>query len=191
VPLFQEQAMRVAIVAAKFSDDEADRLRRSMATFRNVGTIGEHGLKFVEGMMARGYDQEFAERCFKQIEGFGSYGFPESHAISFAILVYVSAWVKHHHPDAFLVGLLNSQPMGFYQPAQLVRDAREHGVEVRPPDVSFSEWDSILEPAPPPSRRRRARWIVAARNETEGAQSPRPEFAALRPLRRLRRHLPR
>jgi len=145
VPLFQEQAMRVAIVAAKFTDDEADRLRRSMATFRNVGTIGEHGLKFVAGMVKRGYEQEFAERCFKQIEGFGSYGFPESHAISFAILVYASAWVKHHHPDAFLVGLLNSQPMGFYQPAQLVRDAREHGVEVRPPDVMFSDWDSTVE----------------------------------------------
>jgi len=153
VPLFQEQAMRVAIVAAKFSDDEADRLRRSMATFRNVGTIGEHGLKFVHGMMARGYEQEFAERCFKQIEGFGSYGFPESHAISFAILVYVSAWVKWHHPDAFLVGLLNSQPMGFYQPAQLVRDAREHGVEVRPPDVSFSDWDSTVEAKDDPRER--------------------------------------
>jgi error-prone DNA polymerase len=145
VPLFQEQAMRVAIVAAKFSDDEADKLRRSMATFRNVGTIGEHGLKFVRGMVDRGYPEEFAERCFKQIEGFGSYGFPESHAISFAILVYASAWVKHHRPDAFLVGLLNSQPMGFYQPAQLVRDAREHGVEVRPPDGGFSDWDCTLE----------------------------------------------
>ncbi|WP_293904621.1 error-prone DNA polymerase [Phenylobacterium sp.] len=153
VPLFQEQAMRVAIVAAKFTDDEADRLRRSMATFRNVGTIGEHGLKFVKGMVDRGYDPEFAENCFKQIEGFGSYGFPESHAISFAILVYVSAWVKHHRPDAFLVGLLNSQPMGFYQPAQLVRDAREHGVEVRPPDVSFSDWDSTLEERDDPRER--------------------------------------
>lgn len=145
VPLFQEQAMRVAIAAAQFTDDEADRLRRSMATFRNVGTIGEHGIKFVEGMVRRGYDRDFAERCFQQIEGFGSYGFPESHAISFAILVYASAWVKHHHPDAFLVGLLNSQPMGFYQPAQLVRDARAHGVEVRPPDVMFSDWESSLE----------------------------------------------
>jgi len=145
VPLFQEQAMRVAIVAAKFSDDEADKLRRSMATFRNVGTIGTHGAMFVKGMVDRGYDAVFAERCFKQIEGFGSYGFPESHAISFAILVYASAWVKHHHPDAFLVSLLNSQPMGFYQPAQLVRDAREHGVEVRPPDVMFSDWDCTVE----------------------------------------------
>ncbi|MBL8556978.1 MAG: error-prone DNA polymerase [Phenylobacterium sp.] len=145
VPLFQEQAMRIAITAAKFSDNEADQLRRSMATFRNVGTIGEHGQKFVKGMIDRGYDPEFAERCFHQIEGFGSYGFPESHAISFALLVYASAWVKCFHPDAFLVSLLNSQPMGFYQPAQLVRDAREHGVEVRAPDVMFSDWYSTVE----------------------------------------------
>jgi error-prone DNA polymerase len=145
VPLFQEQAMKIAIAGAEFSDDEADGLRRSMATFRNVGTIGEHGRKFVEGMVRRGYDRAFAERCFKQIEGFGSYGFPESHAISFALLVYASAWVKCFHPDAFLASLLNSQPMGFYQPAQLVRDAREHGVEVRPPDVMFSAWDTTLE----------------------------------------------
>ena len=145
VPLFQEQAMRVAIVAARFSDDDADQLRRSMATFRNMGTIGRHGELFVHGMVDRGYDPEFAERCFKQIEGFGSYGFPESHAISFALLVYASAWVKCHHPDAFCAALLNSQPMGFYQPAQLVRDAQQHGVEIRPPDVSFSDWDCKLE----------------------------------------------
>jgi error-prone DNA polymerase len=145
VPLFQEQAMRLAIEAAKFTDDEADGLRRSMATFRANGKLWEYRDKFIEGMVRRGYARDFAERCFKQIEGFGSYGFPESHAISFAILVYASAWVKHHHPDAFLVGLLNSQPMGFYQPAQLVRDAREHGVEVRPPDVGFSDWDCTLE----------------------------------------------
>jgi error-prone DNA polymerase len=145
VPLFQEQAMRVAIVGAEFSDDDADGLRRSMATFRNMGTVGDYGLKFVEGMVRRGYDAGFAERCFKQIEGFGSYGFPESHAISFALLVYASAWVKRHHPDAFCASLLNSQPMGFYQPAQLVRDAREHGVEVRPPDVGYSDWDCTLE----------------------------------------------
>ncbi len=155
VPLFQEQAMRVAIVAAEFSDDEADQLRRSMATFRHVGTIGGHGEMFVEGMVRRGYDPEFAQRCFKQIEGFGSYGFPESHAISFAILVYVSAWVKHHHPDAFCAALLNSQPMGFYQPAQLVRDAREHGVEVRPPDVMFSAWETTLEDRDDPLDRHR------------------------------------
>ncbi|WP_414693348.1 error-prone DNA polymerase [Phenylobacterium sp.] len=145
VPLFQEQAMRLAIEAAKFTDDEADGLRRSMATFRANGRLWEYREKFIEGMAARGYDVEFAQRCFKQIEGFGSYGFPESHAISFALLVYASAWVKKHHPEAFCAALLNAQPMGFYQPAQLVRDAREHGVEVRPPDVGFSNWDCTLE----------------------------------------------
>jgi error-prone DNA polymerase len=145
VPLFQEQAMRIAIDAAKFSDSEADGLRRSMATFRHYGSVGEYGVKFVEGMVARGYDPVFAQRCFQQIEGFGSYGFPESHAISFALLVYASAWVKWARPDVFCCALLNSQPMGFYQPAQLVRDAREHGVEVRPPDVMFSDWDCGLE----------------------------------------------
>ncbi|WP_334163390.1 error-prone DNA polymerase [Phenylobacterium sp.] len=145
VPLFQEQAMRLAIEAAKFTDDEADGLRRSMATFRANGRLWEYREKFIAGMAARGYDVEFAQRCFKQIEGFGSYGFPESHAISFALLVYASAWVKKHHPDAFCAALLNAQPMGFYQPAQLVRDAREHGVEVRPPDVGFSDWDCTLE----------------------------------------------
>jgi len=153
VPLFQEQAMRVAIIGAQFSDNDADGLRRSMATFRNMGTVGEYGVKFVEGMVRRGYDPEFARRCFQQIEGFGSYGFPESHAISFALLVYASAWVKCHHPDVFLVSLLNSQPMGFYQPAQLVRDAREHGVEVRPPDVTTSGWDCSLEEKDDPRER--------------------------------------
>ncbi|WP_411287559.1 error-prone DNA polymerase [Phenylobacterium sp.] len=145
VPLFQEQAMRIAIDAAKFSDNDADGLRRSMATFRHYGTVGEYGVKFVEGMVARGYDAQFAQRCFQQIEGFGSYGFPESHAISFALLVYASAWVKWKHPEVFCVSLLNSQPMGFYQPAQLVRDAREHGVEVRGPDVTASDWACTLE----------------------------------------------
>jgi len=151
VPLFQEQAMKLAMVAAKFTPEEANGLRRSMATFRNHGTVGDYGLKFVEGMVRRGYDPEFAGRCFKQIEGFGSYGFPESHAVSFAKLVYVSAWIKCHYPDVFCAALLNSQPMGFYQPAQLVRDAREHGVEVRGPDVMLSGWDSQLEPHDPPS----------------------------------------
>ncbi|MDB5447302.1 MAG: dnaE [Phenylobacterium sp.] len=145
VPLFQEQAMRIAIEAAKFTDSEADGLRRSMATFRHYGSVGEYGVKFVEGMVARGYDPAFAQRCFQQIEGFGSYGFPESHAISFALLVWASAWVKWARPDVFCCALLNSQPMGFYQPAQLVRDAREHGVEVRPVDVMFSDWDCTLE----------------------------------------------
>jgi error-prone DNA polymerase len=149
VPLFQEQAMRLAIEAAKFTPEEANGLRRSMATFRHDGDVGEFEAKFVGGMVARGYDSGFAERCFSQIKGFGSYGFPESHAISFAKLVYVSAWIKRHHPDVFCAAMLNSQPMGFYQPAQLVRDAREHGVEVRPVDVMSSEWDSSLEPKHP------------------------------------------
>jgi error-prone DNA polymerase len=148
VPLFQEQAMRLAIKAADFSDADANRLRRSMATFKNLGNVSDFKARFVEGMADRGYDREFAERCFKQIEGFGSYGFPESHAISFALLVYASAWVKWRWPDAFLASLLNSQPMGFYQPAQLVRDAREHQVEVRGPDVLVSDWDCTLEDRP-------------------------------------------
>ena len=145
VPLFQEQAMKLAIVAARFTPDEANGLRRAMATFRNVGTIDKFRDKMIGGMVARGYKQEFAERCFKQIEGFGSYGFPESHAASFALLVYVSAWIKRYHPAAFACALLNSQPMGFYAPAEIVRDAREHDVEVRAPDVNFSAWDNILE----------------------------------------------
>ena len=149
VPLFQEQAMRLAIEAAKFTPEEANGLRRAMATFKHYGDVGEYGTKFVEGMTRRGYDAEFAQRCFKQIEGFGSYGFPESHAISFAKLVYVSAWIKCHHPAEFCAALLNSQPMGFYQPAQLVRDAREHGVEVREPDVLWSGWDSEVAPPSP------------------------------------------
>jgi error-prone DNA polymerase len=120
-----------------------------MATFRHNGDVGVYGVKFVEGMVARGYDPEFADRCFRQIEGFGSYGFPESHAISFAKLVYVSAWLKCHHPDVFCAAMLNSQPMGFYQPAQLVRDAREHGVEVRPVDILASDWDCTLEALKP------------------------------------------
>jgi len=146
VPLFQEQAMRIAIEAAKFTPEEANRLRRSMATFRHVGTINTFFDKMVEGMVARGYDRDFSERCFRQIEGFGTYGFPESHAASFAHLVYVSSWLKCHHPAAFACALLNSQPMGFYAPAQIVRDAREHGVSVRGLDVNASDWDSVLEP---------------------------------------------
>jgi error-prone DNA polymerase len=145
VPLFQEQAMRIAIDAAKFTPEEANQLRRSMATFRNAGTIHRFFAKMVEGMTARGYTQDFAERCFHQIEGFGTYGFPESHAASFALLVYVSAWLKCHHPAAFACALLNSQPMGFYAPAQIARDAREHGVEVHAIDVAASEWDCTLE----------------------------------------------
>lgn len=145
VPLFQEQAMKLAMVAADFTPEEANGLRRAMATFRNVGTIENFREKMIGGMVRRGYKQDFAERCFKQIEGFGSYGFPESHAQSFARLVYVSSWIKHYHPAVFACGILNSQPMGFYAPAQLVRDAREHGVEVREVDVNTSGWDNSLE----------------------------------------------
>ncbi|MDX1576359.1 MAG: OB-fold nucleic acid binding domain-containing protein, partial [Kiloniellales bacterium] len=147
VPLFQEQAMKIAIVAAGFTPSEADKLRRAMATFRRVGTIHTFRDKLIEGMAARGYARDFAERCFRQIEGFGTYGFPESHAASFALLVYVSAWIKCHYPEVFAAALLNSQPMGFYAPAQIVRDAREHEVEVRPPDVNASDWDCTLEPS--------------------------------------------
>ena len=124
VPLFQEQAMKIAIVAAGFTPEEADRLRRAMATFKRVGTIGSFETKMIEGMAAKGYDRDFAARCFKQIEGFGSYGFPESHAASFALLVYASAWIKCRYPDVFCASLLNAQPMGFYAPSQIVRDAQ-------------------------------------------------------------------
>jgi error-prone DNA polymerase len=147
VPLFQEQAMRIAIEAAKFTSEEANGLRRAMATFRNVGTIGKFESKMVNNMIARGYDPVFAKNCFEQIKGFGSYGFPESHAASFAQLVYVSSWLKYWHPDAFCCGLLNSQPMGFYAPAQIVGDARKNGVEVREIDVSFSYAQNTLEAA--------------------------------------------
>ena len=146
VPLFQEQAMKIAIVAGGFTPGEADKLRRAMATFKRTGTIGTFRDKMVKGMLERGYPREFAERCFGQIEGFGEYGFPESHAASFALLVYASAWFKCHYPDVFAAALLNAQPMGFYAPAQIVRDAREHGVEVRAPDINHSDWDSTLEP---------------------------------------------
>ena len=146
VPLFQEQAMKLAIVAAGFSPSEANELRRAMATFRSPGTIYKLKAKMIGGMVERGYDSDFAKRCFKQIEGFGDYGFPESHAQAFAHLAYVSAWLKCHHPAAFTCALLNSQPMGFYAPAQLVRDARDHGVEVREIDINASRWDNSIEP---------------------------------------------
>ena len=158
VPLFQEQCMKIAIVAAGFKPSRADELRRAMATFKKVGTIGQFKDEFIGGIIAKGYQREFAERCFSQIQGFGTYGFPESHAASFALLVYCSAWMKCYYPDVFAAAILNSQPMGFYAPAQLVRDAREHGVEVRPADVNASEWDHTLEaftgclpPSPQPS----------------------------------------
>ncbi|MGB7408854.1 MAG: error-prone DNA polymerase, partial [Pontixanthobacter sp.] len=150
VPIFQEQAMKIAIVAAEFSPEEANKLRKAMATFRSRGLVSEHKAKMVGRMVERGYDREFATRCFSQIEGFGEYGFPESHAASFAHLVYISSWIKCFYPDAFCAALLNSQPMGFYAPAQIVRDAQEHGVEMRAPDVNYSNWDNLLEPGRKP-----------------------------------------
>ena len=146
VPLFQEQAMQIAIVGAGFTPDQADRLRRSLATFKKHGSVSEFRALFLRGMRKKGYDDDFAERCFSQIEGFGSYGFPESHAASFALLVYASSWIKCHHPGIFACALLNSQPMGFYAPAQIVRDAREHGVTVRPICINSSFWDNVMEP---------------------------------------------
>jgi len=148
VPLFQEQAMKIAIVAAGFTPTEADQLRRSMASFRNHGTIHKFEEKFIKGMTSRGYKADYAERCFNQIKGFADYGFPESHAAAFAMLAYASAWLKCHYPHVFAAALLNSQPMGFYAPAQIVRDACEHGVTVLPADINRSGWDNHLEPAP-------------------------------------------
>ncbi|SPH16623.1 Error-prone DNA polymerase [Defluviimonas aquaemixtae] len=176
VPLFQEQAMQIAVVAAGFTAEEADRLRRSLATFRRMGTIGTFRDRFINGMLERGYEPDFAERCFSQIEGFGEYGFPESHAAAFAMLAYVSAWLKCHHPAVFACALLNSQPMGFYAPAQIVRDVREHQVEVRPICINASGWDNTLERRTDGAlalrlgfrqikgfREEDASWIVAAR----------------------------
>jgi error-prone DNA polymerase len=149
VPLFQEQAMKIAIVAAGFTPAEADELRRSMATFKAKGMVSNFHQKLINGMTQRGYTHAYALRVFKQLEGFGSYGFPESHAASFALLVYVSAWIKCYYPDVFACALLNSMPMGFYQPAQIVSDAQKHGVEVRAVDVNYSQWDNLLEKPPP------------------------------------------
>ena len=161
VPLFQEQCMKIAIVGAGFQPGRADELRRAMATFKKVGTIHTFKDEFIRGMLARNYERDFAERCFSQIQGFGTYGFPESHAASFALLVYCSAWMKCYYPDVFAAAILNSQPMGFYAPAQLVRDAKLHGVEVHPIDVNASDWDHTLEalarpphPSPLPRRER-------------------------------------
>ena len=191
VPIFQEQAMKLAITAAGFTPAEANRLRRAMATFRNVGTIHEFEDKMIAGMAARGYPRDFAQRCYDQIKGFGSYGFPESHALSFARLVYVSAWIKCHHPAVFTCALLNSQPMGFYAPAQLVRDARENGVEVRPVDINHSAWDCTLEPRPDGSHALRLGlrqvsgfrqdWAHALHAEAIGASGP---FASVEELAR-------
>jgi len=176
IPLFQEQAMQIAVVAAGFTPEDADRLRRSLATFRRMGTISTFRDQFINGMLKNGYEPEFCARCFSQIEGFADYGFPESHAAAFAMLAYVSAWLKCHHPAAFACALLNSQPMGFYAPAQIVRDAREHQVELRPICVNNSDWDNTLERRADGSlalrlgfrqikgfREEDAGWIVAAR----------------------------
>lgn len=189
VPLFQEQAMQIAVVGAGFTAEEADHLRRSLATFRRMGTIGTFRDKFIRGMLDNGYSPEAAERCFSQIEGFADYGFPESHAAAFAMLAYVSAWLKCHHPAIFACALLNSQPMGFYAPAQIVRDAREHGIEIRPICANHSEWDNILERRPDGALSLRlgfrqikgfkeedAGWITAAR----GNGYPDPESLWLR-----------
>ncbi|MEJ2020092.1 MAG: error-prone DNA polymerase, partial [Maritimibacter sp.] len=189
VPLFQEQAMQIAVVAAGFTPEEADRLRRSLASFRRMGTIGTFRDKFIAGMLANGYDPDFAQRCFSQIEGFADYGFPESHAAAFAMLSYISAWLKRHHPAVFACALLNAQPMGFYAPAQIVRDAREHQVEIRPICVNQSDWDNRLERRADGSlalrlgfrqikgfREEDAGWIVAAR----GNGYPDPESLWLR-----------
>ncbi len=201
VPLFQEQAMQIAITAAKFTPDEADGLRRAMATFRHTGNVHLFRDKFINGMAERGYDRTFAEHCFGQIEGFGEYGFPESHAASFALLVYASAWIKCRYPDVFCAAILNSQPMGFYQPAQLVRDARQHGVEIRGVDVNFSAWDCTLEPSapiPPPQREGgwgscRPSWLPPSsrsqRNRVEQAHCRARQWLCLdRAARRRRRH---
>ncbi len=175
VPLFQEQAMQIAIIGAGFTPTEADRLRRSLATFKKHGSVSEFQDRFMSGMKANGHDPDFAARCFAQIEGFGSYGFPESHAASFALLVYASAWIKKHHPGIFACALLNSQPMGFYAPAQIVRDARQHGVQVLPPAINESQWDNVMEERDGQLALRlglrqikgtseeEAQWIVAAR----------------------------
>jgi error-prone DNA polymerase len=157
VPLFQEQVMQIAMVAADFTAGEADQLRRAMGAWRRRGGLEVHQRKLVERMLKKGYNEDFTQRIAKQVEGFGSYGFPESHAASFALLVYVSCWLKRHHPDAMLAALLNSQPMGFYAPAQLVRDAREHGVVVRPVDIAISVWESTLE-EPVQSASASSRW---------------------------------
>jgi error-prone DNA polymerase len=177
VPIFQEQAMKIALDAAKFTAAEANQLRKAMATFRSKGNIEVLQDKMVGRMVQRGYDEDFAQRCFDQIKGFGEYGFPESHAASFAHLVYVSSWLRWKYPAAFACALLNSQPMGFYAPAQIVRDAREHGVEVREVDVNLSGWDCTLEASPPLQGRgsrggARLKPLDAAEGAPEQASSP-------------------
>ena len=181
VPIFQEQVMQLAILAADFTPGEADALRRAMAAWKRKGGLGPFHERLVGRMVAKGYEPAYAERIFKQIEGFGEYGFPESHAASFALLVYVSAWLKCHHPDAFLAGLLNSQPMGFYAPAQLVRDARAHGVQVRPVDVLHSDWECTLETADPATDASDAAVVPPDSGAAPALQYPAPP--GLRPVR--------
>jgi len=168
IPIFQEQVIELAMVAAGFTAGEADQLRRAMAAWQRRGGLGHFEEKLISGMLARGHDQDFAERVFKQIQGFGEYGFPESHAASFALLVYISAWLKRHEPAAFYAGLLNSLPMGFYSPSQLIQDAKRHAIEVRPVDVLVSAWDHTLEPA------------MATGSQTHGHANKRPDQGALR-----------
>jgi error-prone DNA polymerase len=191
VPIFQEQVMELAMVAAGFTPGEADRLRRSMAAWRRSGNLDQFEEKLKAGMRRNGYSAEFADSIYRQILGFGEYGFPESHSASFALLVYVSSWLKHHHPAAFCAALLNSQPMGFYAPAQLVQDARRHGVEVRPPDVNASDWDCTLEAgaASQPGLRLGLR-MVSGLSEAEGRRiaQGRP-YASIHSLRLNRKDL--
>jgi error-prone DNA polymerase len=177
VPIFQEQAMRLAVVAAGFTPGEADQLRRAMAAWRRPGLIDQFRKKLLDGMRANNLPEEFAQRVYRQIEGFGEYGFPESHAASFALLVYTSAWLKHHYPAAFAAAMINSQPMGFYQPAQLVRDARDHGVAVRPVDVNHSCWDCTLEPQQPPA----LPGVLSRRQENESMQTSPTNYSANKP----------
>jgi error-prone DNA polymerase len=182
VPIFQEQVMQIAMLAAGFSAGEADELRRAMAAWKRKGGVDKFYSRVVDGMTARGYERAFAEQIFSQIQGFGEYGFPESHAASFALLVYVSAWLKCHEPAAFLAALLNSQPMGFYSPSQLVQDGQRHGVQVLPPDVGISEWDSTLEEMPDSAQPSAAR-PSAARPDAARPDAARPDAA--RPAVRL------
>ena len=176
VPIFQEQVMQIAVVAAGFTPGDADQLRRSMAAWKRKGGVDKYRVKLVGGLLAHGYTLDFAEALFRQIEGFGEYGFPESHAASFALLAYASSWLKRHEPEAFLAALLNSQPMGFYAPAQLVQDARRHGVRVLPPDVMHSGWDSALETPPPEARHPAPRPSPrAARRRAAPRRAPGPE----------------
>ncbi len=193
VPIFQEQVMQVAIMAAGFTPGEADQLRRSMAAWKRKGGLHHFQQKVIGGMLERGYELEFAERIFNQIEGFGAYGFPESHAASFALLVYVSCWLKRHEPAAFLAAMLNSQPMGFYAPAQLVRDAREHGIEVLPVDVLASDWESTLEErtAAAGQRQRRRRLPAAAGGAAGAGQDPWPRRSRRPPHPREPQCIPR